>query len=254
MIFWSQLKKELMALRGEALILIGAILLWFIFLHTRIAVWEPYLIIPLGWLPVVFVPLWIAWTSVHIYHQEWSANTHYLMLSLPVRAWRISLAKLAALFIGALGYVSVIAIGSLTLIARAEGLMGELGHVVASLPDGWLATSIVQFGGAVFMGCFIFAVVTQFAYLFSRLFERFQWLLMAWTWILSFWALDRFVDIVSPLLRWLPDVHVRAIEILNEEVMVQPTSIDGGSIGATVIFGILMVLLINVVIEQAVEA
>ena len=210
--FWSQLKKDLMSLRGEAILLTGIILLWDVFLHTRIGLWDPWLVFPLGWLPLTFVPLWIAWTSVHLYHQEWSANTHYLMLSLPVRAWCITLSKLAAIIIGALGYSVVIAVGGLTLLSRAGGSIGELKAFLDALPGGWLIVTAVQMGAVALLGSLFLGVITQFAYLFSRLFERFQWLLMAWTWILSFWMWDRFESFVGPLLGWLPDFTIRSVE------------------------------------------
>ena len=54
--FWSQLKKELMSHRGEAMLLTGIILLWDVFLHTRIGLWDPWLVFPLGFAPPHFCP------------------------------------------------------------------------------------------------------------------------------------------------------------------------------------------------------
>lgn len=252
--FLSQLKKELLTLRGEVLFAIGAILPWTVFLHTRIADWDPLVVLLLGWLPAVFFPLWIVLASVQLYRQEWSANTHYLMLSLPTRAWRISLAKLTAILIAALAYLAVVTLSGLTLFGRIGEVLPELHLMLRALPAGWLATTVAQVVVGAFFWSLLLAVVTQFSYLFSRLFERFQWLLMAWTWILSFWVMDKFVHIAAPLFGWLPDLRVGIPRIIDQEFIVTTAVIDGGPLWATLLFGVLMACLVNVVIEQAVEA
>lgn len=251
--FWSQLKKELMSLRGDVLLPIGGFLIWTVFLHTRMTVWEPWLPAGLAWLPMLFIPIWIVWNGIQLYHAEWGANTHYLMLSLPVRAWRIWLPKLTALIAGALLLAAAVSVLALTLAPRALALSDDLRVIVRALPTGWLLSTSLKIGAAMLGVGLLLAIITQFAYLFSRMFERFQWLLMAWTWILSSWLMERFVELVEPLFRWLPDAQFHVLEMGDHGFVLRAVTLDSAPIVATAVFAALLLLLINVVIEQALE-
>ena len=251
--FWSQLKKEMSVLRGELLLAIVAFILWAIFLHTRMTVWEPWMPLALAWLPQLFIPIWIVWNGVHLYHHEWNGNTHYLMLSLPVRGWRIWLPKLTALAVGSLLMASVVSGLAMTLAPRAMALSQELRVIFDALPKGWLPSFSLQVALVVLLSSFLLAIIAQFSYLFSRLFERFQWLLMAWTVILTVWAMERFVNFVSPLLGWLPDFRFHLLEMGDHEFILRAVTLDSAPALATALFAALLMLLINVMLEDALE-
>lgn len=251
--FWSQLKKELMSLRGDLLLTIGGFLVWEIFLHTRMGLWEPWLPLMLSLAPLFFVPFWMAWNGVNLFHQEWSANTHYLMLSLPVRAWRIWLAKLFALLVSGMSLTAFVAATAFTLAPRALALSPELQAIAGALPPGWLLKISLQVGAALLGSSLVLAIITQFAYLFSRMFERFQWLVMAWTVFLMFWLMERFVGLVEPVLRWLPGLRIHLLELGERELVERAVMLDSAPVVATAVFGVLIAMLINVVIEDALE-
>src|SRR5690606_8269805 len=85
---------------------------------TRVGKWPVEAVTALSLLPTGFLPLWVLWSALHLYRQEWRENTHYLLLSLPVPAWKITLPKLAALFTGIVGYTALLCGGVLVIMSR----------------------------------------------------------------------------------------------------------------------------------------
>ena len=92
------------------------------------------------WVPMGFLPLWALWTSVQLYRQEWRENTSYLMLSLPVRAWKITSAKLAALLTGVVGFVAAHRRRRVAASLARTGVLAELAASpeFAIVPREWM--------------------------------------------------------------------------------------------------------------------
>jgi len=251
----QQYKKELMANRAEALFLLGFYALWTVWLLSRAGVWEPEAVIALYIAPLSgILPLWALWTSVQLYRQEWRENTSYLMLSLPVRAWKITSAKLAALLTGVLALCLLSGAGLWLLMVRT-GLLAELfgRNLFALVPLEWLVrVSLLAFGGML-AGLVVLALFTQLAYVFSRLFTRFRGLVMLWTWALSFWLLIRVGDLGSRLLGFLPDFRLRMLSVRNGVPEFEVLTIDSGPFVAIVLLLFGLYWLLNAVLERAIE-
>ena len=252
--WWQQYKKEMLGNRTELLILVGGYLLWTLFLLSRVGRWDADSIIAAYFAPATGIfPLWALWTSVQLYRQEWRENTSYLMLSLPVRARVITSAKLAMLLTGAVAFLLLFAAGGWLILDRT-GLLAEIRAEVFPLvpPEYWVKMSLLGCG-LLLAGLVVIALVAQFAYVFSRLFKRFQGLVMVWSWVLLFWLLGRVGDFGLRWLAFLPDFHLRALSVGNGIPEFDMVAIESGPFVAMALFVVALYALFNAVLERAVE-
>jgi len=252
--WWQQFKKELMSHRGESLLVVGALVIWTVFLLTRIGVWRPDVITGAYWAPMGFLPLWVLWTSMQLYRQEWRENTSYLMLSLPARAWVITSAKLAVIAASLVVFTLLIALGG-WIVASRTGILALVTQTpeFAALPKEWLVKTALTGYGVLLASLITLGFVVQFAYVFSRLFARFQGLLMLWTSILVSWLLSRVADLGSVILGWLPDIHVQSVNIALGIAQFDLVRIESGPIVAVALALVGLYTLLNAIIERAVE-
>jgi hypothetical protein len=252
--WWQQYKKELMGHRAEGLLIAGALVVWTFLLLSRVNRWSPEAIAVLYWLPMGFLPLWVLWSSVQLYRQEWRENTSYLMLSLPARAWVITSAKLAVLATGVTTLMLLIGAGA-WLVAARTGILAELATSpdIAAIPREWaVKMSLLVFGVA--LAAFVtIGFLAQFAYVFSRLFSRFRGLVMVWTWILLFWLLGRAGDLGGLLLAWLPDFYVRSLNVISGIPEFLLVRIESGPFAAVALLLVGLYALFNAMLERAVE-
>lgn len=253
--WWQQYKKELLAHRTEPLILFGFYTVWLLWLLSKTGVWHPGVIIGAFVAPATgILPLWALWTSLQLYRQEWRENTSYLLLSLPVRAWKITSAKLAALVTGVVGFSLLLAAGMWLLVVRT-GLWAELAarNAFAVVPLEWaVKMGLLAYGGTL-VGLVTVALATQFAYVFSRIFSRFQGLVMVWTWILTFWLMARVGELGARLLAFLPDIQLRALHVRAGVPEFEIVGIASGPFVALILFVAGLFALLNAVLERAVE-
>ncbi len=250
--WWRQFLKELRGHRGEILLLVGALLVWTAFLYSRVGVWEPELIVLIYWFPMGFLPLWAIWTSVQLYRQEWRENTSYLMLSLPVRAWTITSAKLAIVAAGILGFSALIFGGAALLTART-GFFARIVDVFEIVPLDWMIKTGLIFYGAMIFGILVGSLISQFAYVFSRLFSRFQGLAMVWTWFLTIWLMGEAAWFGHRFLGWMPDLRLQAYYVMNNVPGTHAVAIETGPILAVALFLAGLYWVLNVTVERAVE-
>lgn len=252
--WWQQFKKELFGHKADFALLGGALLVWAAFLVSRVGVWSIELIFVLYWFPSGFLPLWAIWTSVQLYRQEWRENTSYLMLSLPVRAWTITSAKLAVILTGVVGFSLVILAGGWLIVVRS-GIIPELGRadLFEWVPMDWVVQmGVLSYAWSV-AGLLVIALIAQLAYVFSRIFARFQGLVMAWTWLLTIWLMGRVGDIGGRLLAWMPDFHLRVFDFAGEGARLQSVAIESGPFWALALFVVGVYALLNLTLERAVE-
>lgn len=252
--WWQQYKKEVLGFRGEVTLIAAAIVVWTLFLLSRIGSWVPELIFTLYWLPVSFLPIWAIWTAVQLYRQEWRENTSYLMLSLPVRAWTITSAKLAVLLTGIIGFSLFIFLGAWLLAVRT-GLMNRLAEVdlFQLIPMDWFVTTSLLGYFSMVAGVLVIGLIAQVAFVVSRLFSRFRWLAEGWTWFLSFWLMGRFGDLGGRFLGWLPDFHLRVFHTVSGDPDFHTVAIQSGPFWGLVLFAIVLYIVLNVTIERAIE-
>ena len=250
--WWRQFLKEMHGHRGEALLLAGALLVWTAFLYSRAGAWQAEVVMMLYWLPMGFLPLWAIWTSVQLYRQEWRENTSYLLLSLPVRAWTITSAKLATMAVGIIGF-SVLIFGGAALLAARTGIWARIAGVFEVIPLEWFARSGLILYGAGILGLLALSLISQFAYVFSRLFSRFQGLAMIWTWLLAIWLAGKAGSLGHVILNWLPPFRVQTYFTVNNVPSAHLLAIDSGPFWALVLYLIGLYWALNFTVERAVE-
>ena len=252
--WWQQYKKELIGHRAEGLLIAGALIVWTFLLLSRVNRWSPEAIAVLYWLPMGFLPLWVLWSSVQLYRQEWRENTSYLMLSLPARAWVITSAKLAVVATGVIAWMLLIGAGA-WLVAARTGILAELAASpdFAGIPREWAFKMSLLAFGVILTAFVIIGFLAQFAYVFSRLFPRFRGLVMAWTWILLFWLIGRAGDLGGLLLAGLPDFYVRWLHLISGIPEFLVLRIESGPFVAVALLLVGLYALLNAMLERAVE-
>ncbi|HZG58402.1 hypothetical protein [Paenibacillus sp.] len=140
---------------------------------------------------------------------EWRTNTIYLLLSLPVRGWKIVVAKLAAsltLLFGALLWLGG-SFAFLILRAKWPELMqsDELRQELPAAIQLFLYSAWIYALAAAFL-----LTVVQFAFLCGRLVARFQWVVELCAFLGTIWLTLRISPPLSGLLAWLPDLYIAA--------------------------------------------
>lgn len=252
--WWRQFKKEWLGYKGETALLVGAFVVWTAFLYSRAGVWPSQVIFTLYFLPSGFLPLWAIWTSVQLYRYEWRENTSYLMLSLPVRAWVITSAKLALLLTGIVGYTLLIGAGAVIIGYRvAGGSLMLMGDPFSIVPFWWAVRMILLGYTAMVGGLMVTGLIAQFAYVFSRLFSRFQGLVMGWTWFVTIWLLSRVGDLGGRLLAWMPDFHLPVWEVSGSMPGFRSITIESGPFWALALGVVGVYALLNLILERAIE-
>lgn len=252
---WQQYKKELLAHRGDAVLTLGGLIVLHVFLATRIGKWTPEVVVFLSILPIGFTHLWVMWSSLQLYRREWRENTHYLMLSLPVRAWKITVPKLAALMTGTVAY-SLIIFAGVYFQASGTGLL----QVVLNFVESRNIAIVDLFGtgmkmyGLVLASFIGLAITVQLAFLLSRLFHRFQGALLGIIWVVQIWLIGELSEWLGRALNWLPGMQFLNLDLFVGDEPVSQVIIDGGPLWAAIIIGIGLFVALNTTLERAVEA
>jgi hypothetical protein len=144
-------------------------------------------------------------TGYYQLHTEWKTNSIYLLLSLPVRGWKVLSAKLAAVL--SLLILTTLWIGaSFTIILlrvkwdeiRADG---DFTDILPTLLNVTLNGSLMCGLAILFL-----LVVVQFAFLCGRLVTRFRWLIEFSAFFGLLWLVFQTSPLLSSLLQWTPDL------------------------------------------------
>ena len=166
----------------------------------------------------------------------------------------ITSAKLAALLTGVIGYSLLIGAGGWLLFART-GLLAAMrqSDIMALVPFEWLTKMALLGYVSLVAGLGMMGLIAQFAYVFSRLFARFQGLAMAWSWFLIVWMMGWFGDIGGRLLAWMPDFKVRVLHVFGGVPEFRVVTIESGPFWALALFAVGLFALLNLTLERAVE-
>lgn len=249
---WQLYVKELKGQKGSFLLLPGIQLAWLTFLYSRLGHWPSEVVGGLAWLPVSFLPLWAVWKGVQLYRQEWSENTSYLMLSLPIQGWKVSVSKLAALLTELVGYTALVILGGVWML-KITGMLSELEQMIKLAGYGWMIDAGIKMLFGVLLGLTSLGTLAQAAVLISRLVDRFQGLTLALTLLVGLWAMKQFSVIVGSLLIFLPRIYMQAPIQVNGIVEMRTVSIESGPVAAALLFCGLLVWAIGWLLDRVVE-
>ncbi|TYP78208.1 hypothetical protein [Paenibacillus methanolicus] len=137
---------------------------------------------------------------------EWRTNTIYLLLSLPIRGWKVLTAKLVALMVllvGTLlwvsGSFSLILLRSMWKTLFSDQVFGEIPLTMLNVAGNslWMCLLTIV----------LFVMLAQFAFLCGQLVTRFRWLVALAAFFAGLWLIFRAAPLLSMLLAWLPDIR-----------------------------------------------
>lgn len=183
-----------------------------------------------------------------VYYQlrsEWKANTVYLLLSLPVRGWKVMTAKLAA----AIGWLILacmwIAVSFSLLLLLTNWSRWQASE---TLPEAW--PSLLNLAGNVIWIYLIFAsfglITVQFAFLCGQLVSKFRWLVEGCAFIAILWLVLRVSPMLSGLLQWMPSIVFGGDEL-------QTVYLNSGSFVGLLLISVALTWLNGYIFEREVE-
>lgn len=247
--FWRLYKKEIEASRSFFLISTAIILIWQFFLaSSRRGVWPVEAIFILAWFPFGFLPLWFMVDTFNSYRQEWNGNTIYLLLTLPVKGWEISGAKLLASFTK-LVFSSLLVVGGNFLI-----LSHEMRSFLEVLPEGIPILDTTVKACLLYLGAMLILGITiQFSFLAGRLVDRFQGLLSVWVFFLTQWITSRWVQLTAPAFKWIPYLTFKWEMIKDGIKESQFVEIDMAPVASLIIITIFIFLAGSWLLERELE-
>ncbi|MDI6907245.1 MAG: hypothetical protein QMC81_07160 [Thermoanaerobacterales bacterium] len=227
MAFRRLLMKEIRASALPAGVFAVPAVVWYLFLASRAGVWGPHDIASYGFMPLLLLPVWAAGTAYYGLHVEWNTNTSQLLLSLPLRGWTTIGAKALAVQIGFTA-LSLLCVAGLALVA--PGAVREL----AVGPYAWTAPFWLCVGYWLFT--VVAVVVGQFTFLAGRMVPRFRGPASGTAFFVASWLMFRLGALLSPLFHWVPDVTLRTVNMVGENVAQVSTSTVNTAPIAAVLF------------------
>ncbi len=156
-------------------------------------------------LPYLFAGALAVGMGYYQLHSEWRSNSVYLLLSLPVRGWKVLAAKLSA--------------SLALLVATSAWIAGSFAATL--LPSQWrelnaddqavdaFPTLFSLAANSLWMYLFfvaLFIIVVQFAFLCGQLVARFKWLVVFASFFAALWLILRINPLLSDALRWTPEI------------------------------------------------
>lgn len=178
-----------------------------LFIMLRGLGWQDGTILGLSLLlPFLFLSAIAVGTGFYQLFAEWRTNSIYLLLSLPLRGWKVMTAKLSAVL--ALLYLTLLANG----ISFAVFLFGAM-NKQTELPDD-IPEVLPDVLNTLFNLCWMYALtvifliaLVQFAFLCGQLVAKFKWLVVIGAFFAALYLVLRIGPPVSKLLEWLPEIY-----------------------------------------------
>jgi len=239
--FLSLLEKELKDEKNIFLFGSLALIVFFAFLFTRIGKWEkgtPFgLGIALSVSALLIYPLIKGFLSLR---DEWDKDTIYLLLSLPVRRYKILLAKLTV------EALEIVFFSIITVTFSYSILLKEFGHTFGiSIPE------MFQVLGMLCLLSISLSTVPFFSYTISRCIRRFRRLIIGVTYLGFFLLYGKTVRAGSKLLEFIPDPVFSIFEPTNKIIKRNVLEISG--LYYLFIFSVIFMLVTLFLFEKEVE-
>ncbi|MFD0674630.1 hypothetical protein [Cohnella sp. GCM10027633] len=213
MAFRKLFLKELRGALPLYAVFCGAVLLLHLFLLYKNDDWDQAYISSFSLLlPYIFAGTMAVGLGYYQLHAEWRTNTVYLLLSLPVRGWKVLAAKLSAT-IALLAATSlwIAASYAATLLPTNWREMNMNDQVTESFPS-----LLNMAANALWMYLFFvafFIVVVQFAFLCGQLVARFKWFVVFVSFFAALWLVIKLNPLLSDALRWTPEMMIGGNEL-----------------------------------------
>lgn len=175
--------------------------------------WEDDVVFMLSLIfPFIFAGAVAVGTGYYQLHTEWRTNSIYLLLSLPIRGWKVLAAKITAvlcLFIATLLWIAVCF--SVILLGTTWNELFE-GAELSELLPGVLNTAANSLWMYVLVVLFLLAV-SQFAFLCGQLVTKLKWLVVLSAFLGALWLAVRITPLLSYMMQWTPDIFFGGLDM-----------------------------------------
>ncbi len=200
--------KEFKSIVPLYMIISMLVVLWHLFILYKSHVWNNDVIfITSLLLPLLLLAAAVMGTCYYQLHTEWKSNTIFLLLSLPIRGWKVLTAKLAAV-ISLLLITCLCIVASFSIILLRTQLDDLKDNVdVADVLPTLLNITLNGFWMGL-LGMIFLLIVTQFAFLSGQLVAKLKWLVMFSAFLGTIWVVFRLSPLLSNLLHWTPDIYL----------------------------------------------
>lgn len=156
-------------------------------------------------LPFLFVSAMAIGSGYYQLHVEWRTQSIYLLLSLPIRGWKVLTAKMAAvvtllllsLLWTGLSFSIILLRVQWTKLASDEEFMEMLPTIIHMvLNSAWMYGLTILF----------LLALTQFTFLCGQLVAKLKWVVMIAAFFGMLWLFLRISPALSGLLQWTPEI------------------------------------------------
>ncbi|TLS48448.1 hypothetical protein FE782_30385 [Paenibacillus antri] len=150
-------------------------------------------------------------TGYYQLHTEWKTNSIYLLLSLPIRGWKVVTAKLAAVL--SLLLLTILCIGVSFALILLRLKWGEI-----SVSEEWpeVVPALLNLTlNSFWMYCLtvtLLILIIQFAYLCGQLVGKFKWAVTLAAGFAALYLVFRVSPILSSLLSWMPELFYGGVD------------------------------------------
>ena len=225
--YWQLLSKEVRSSKLVLLLSVSAIIALDVFLATRTAKWQEELVAGLAWMPLALLHFYALFSGTMSFSQEWRGNHMHLVLSLPVRGWQILSAKTLSTFCETVA-ITLVTMGGASLLGLGPvaTLLRNTGVAPNAVPAGLAYKLVILATALLWFSVVAVIIAVQFSYIAGRMFQRSGGLVMVWTFLLSLWGLFRLMSVVTPALRWLPDLPFQVWSNVNGLISLRTVHLD----------------------------
>ena len=239
--FLPLIKKELKDEKNIFLFGSLALIIFFAFLFTKIGKWEKGTPLSIGIIlsvsALLIYPLIKGFLSLR---DEWDKDTVYLLLSLPVRRFKILLAKLI------IKALEIALFSTITITSSYLIMLKEFGHTFGiSIPE------MLQVLGMLYLLSISLSIVPFFSYTVSRCMRRFRRIIIGITYLGFFLLYGRTVKVGSKLVGFIPNPVFTVFEPASKIIKRNVFEISG--LYYFFIFSIIFMLVTLFLFEKEVE-
>lgn len=217
------------------IMVLALILAWDLFLRSRMGIWPSDVILGLTFVVTIIPLIWSVAMAFYTLNAEWNSNTIYLLLSLPASSLKTIGAKTLAIFSGVVAII-IFSVSSYFLVF--QDLIQGYSHFYTNA--GFTMSTLYWAGGTLLLFSILSIVICQFSFLVGRLVPKGRGITTCIALLASIKLSGKIFDLLSPLLKWVPEIENR-LSTCN----IRTHSISITSSGSTNITFLIIILLLS---------
>ena len=208
MSFWKLWKKEMNGFHWISVFLMAVLIVFteqgqrevFVWFSPGVAKWDSPFGIPM--VSIFWLGLWAIFMTFYSLRHEWQTKSIYLLLSLPLKGYKVLGAKIAGILTGVIVLLTF-AVGFFLLCWWEQLSRFHLPYLTAFLFGMTVALLLL-------ITIFVLVTLCQFTFLTGKMFPRFQLLVSGIVFYLITNLLYKLlIDNMPVLKRWIPDLAIR---------------------------------------------